>query len=443
MFDRKQVKIQIGFLVGLAAILRIAYFILTYSHLGADGFWTVIYDSAKYQLAASQILSEYTIAAGGEDYLFLVGPGYPLIVALFRILFGSSAVYVGMLSNFMGILAPVFVYLIALNLKFPKVVALTAGIIGAISTTSLALSSAILSNQPFFTLMAASLLSLIIGINSKRYLWFIVCGLIVGIAVCIRGTAQFWPLALIFMALVMPLKDRFKSRLALLKKVAISSCIILVFILAWSARNYFVHDVFVFSGNAVQSARIYLAARAVADFTENAGVMDIRQKWSNEDEKYFGGEKPTLAQQYYRAADQFGQVFRNHPGRLIKTYFKIVTGNVLAGNYLPLSQIPSLGRLWNRLISLNGKWFGHLIFYLTLLGLLFLIIDRRYLAFVLLGTFYAYFTLITGFSFWQGSRLHYTAEIAWSIIVAYAIYRIWLLLRQFIAKYRKRIGTSS
>jgi len=434
MFDQKQEKIQLGFLIGLAAILRIVYFILTYSHLGADGLWTAVYDTAKYQLAASQILSEYTVAAGTEDYLFLVGPGYPVILALFRVLFGSSAVNVCMLSNFMGILAPVFVYLIALNLKLPKMVAFMAGIIGAISTTSLALSSAILSNQFFFTLMAASLLCLIIGYNSRKNIWFIVSGLIVGIAVCIRGTAQFWPLALIFIALVIPLGEQFKSRMILLKKVALTSGLILLFILIWSARNYFVHDVFVFSSNGVQSARVYLAARAVADHTDNAGVLDIRQQWSDEDKKFFGGEKPTVAQQYFRAVDQFGQIVRDHPDWMMAAYFNTVTGNVLAGNHLPLFQIPSLSKLWNRLIAMNGKWFAHLIFYMTLLGFLFLLIDRRCFEIVLLGAFYSYFTLITGFSFWQGSRLHYTAEIVWSILVAYAVYRIWQLLRQLILK---------
>ncbi len=442
MFDKKQVRIQIGLLLGLAAILRVVYFVLTYSHLGDAGLWTVFYDTDKYRLAASQILSEYTAAAGTEDYLFLVGPGYPIMVAVLRILFGSSAVYVCMLSNITGILAPILVYLIALNLRLPKTVAFMAGIIGAISTTSLALSSAILSNQPFFTLMAASLLCLIIGLNGQKHIWFIACGLIAGMAVYVRGTAQFWWLALIFIALTIPVKDRFKSRPDLLKKAGISSGIILIFILAWSVRNYSANDVFVFSGNAVQSARIYLAAKAVADHTENAGVLDIRQRWSDEDEAFFGGHKPTAAEQYKHAADQFGQVLRNHPGWIIKAYFEIVKGNILAGNHLPLLQIPAFSTMWNRLISLNGKWMAHVLFYMTLLGLLFLIIDRRYFDFVLLGTFYTYFTLITGFSFWQGSRLYYTTEIAWSIFVAYAVYRIWRFFGIIIIKLRQRFGQS-
>ncbi len=442
MFDKKQVRIQIGLLLGLAAILRVVYFVLTYSHLGDGGLWTVFYDTDKYRLAASQVLSEYTAAAGTEDYLFLVGPGYPVMVAALRILFGSGAVYVCMLSNIAGVLAPILVYLIALNLRLPKTVAFIAGIIGAISTTSLALSSAILSNQPFFALMAASLLCLIIGLNGRKYIWFIVSGLIAGMAVYFRGTAQFWWLALIFIALAIPIKDRFKSRLDLLKKACISSGIILIFILAWSARNYFVHDVFVFSGNAVQSARIYLAAKAVADHTENAGVLDIRQEWSDEDDEFFGPEKPTAGQQYARAAEQFTLVFRNHPGWIVMAYFAIVKGNILAGNHLPLSQIPALNGLWRRLILINGKWLAHLIFYLTLLGLLFLIIDRHYLSSVILGTFYAYFTLVTGFSFWQGSRLYFTTEIASSIFVAYAVYRIWRFSGIIIIRLRRRLGQS-
>ncbi|MCK4222618.1 MAG: hypothetical protein KAX25_07050 [Dehalococcoidia bacterium] len=42
-------------------------------------------------------------------------------------------------------------------------------------------------------------------------------------------------------------------------------------------------------------------------------------------------------------------------------------------------------------------------------------------AVLLLGGGFVYVTLVIGFSLWQGSRLHYPAEISWSILLAYTI----------------------
>jgi len=38
---------------------------------------------------------------------------------------------------------------------------------------------------------------------------------------------------------------------------------------------------------------------------------------------------------------------------------------------------------------------------------------------LVLGSTYGFFTWTTGFSFWQGSRLHFPAEMAWSILLSY------------------------
>ena len=43
------------------------------------------------------------------------------------------------------------------------------------------------------------------------------------------------------------------------------------------------------------------------------------------------------------------------------------------------------------------------------------------LAWIVLGATFAAFTLLIGFSFWQGSRLHFPAEMAWSFLLAYLL----------------------
>ncbi|MEE8577705.1 MAG: hypothetical protein V3T31_10655, partial [candidate division Zixibacteria bacterium] len=50
--------------------------------------------------------------------------------------------------------------------------------------------------------------------------------------------------------------------------------------------------------------------------------------------------------------------------------------------------------------------------------------QRRFSAFVILGATFVSFTLLLGLSFWQGSRLHYPAEMAWAVLLPYL--GVWL-----------------
>ena len=87
--------------------------------------------------------------------------------------------------------------------------------------------------------------------------------------------------------------------------------------------------------------------------------------------------------------------------------------------------------------ALNGivrHWLAYLILAGTFVGLGFLVRDRAKLAAALLGLLFIYFSLGTGASYWQGSRLHYPAEMAWAILAPYALYRLLVELSRLIQK---------
>jgi len=410
-----------------ALVLRIAYLLLTVDHLGSDGLWTVIPDTSAYRSVADELVG------GGHaqrDWLFFVGPGYGLILAALRTVFGSSAIPAALLNVLLGSAAPVLVYLLTMQLIGKRAVALSAGVISAISSTSLSLSAAVTTDQPFFTIHCAALVCFVLGLRRGWIGWFIYAGIAGGLACHIRSVSQLWPLVFCLVPLLIPVQERFRSRLSMVRFAALTGCIMLVTIFAWGARNYVVHDVFTFGGNGMRAARSYLAAETMASHTDQ-DLEDVRAAWTKEDDTYFGGRELTVGQRHRRNTAHLLETVSSHPGWTAQTFLSIVWDNILEGNVLPLAQVSFLHPMWDRLY-LSRILISETIFYLTLLGLFFLTRDRLYMPLVILGITYAYFTLITGFSFWQGSRLHYPAEMAWSILVAYALWRLIDVGKQFI-----------
>ncbi len=435
MTHRKLLFLHLWHLWVIAAILRLGYFLLALQHLGMEKLWNTNPDTRKYEAIAEWLLSDNP---RGLEPLFRYGPGYGFILAGLQTILGASPLYAYLLNILIGSLAPVCVYLIAYYLTRSKAVALIAGAISALSTTSIALSCNILSDQSFFVVHALSILCFILGFRSGKKSWFIVTGLTAGFAAYLRGIGQFWPILLFLVPVVLPLcyepvreelpRFMFSSRLAMIKRAGLAAAAMLVLVLAWSARNYIVHDAFVFGNNGVSTARQYLLARAVAEHTNGVDIREIHRRWEEEDLEFFGGRTPTLAELYQRDRDQLWRVSLAHPGWVSSTFLKTVWENVSAGNELAAQQVPVFKGLWGKLNSWNGKWLAPLIVLAVIAGLVFFYVDRFHLAWLLLGATYAYFTVITGFSFWQGSRFHYPAQMAWAILVAYAAFRVGLLL---------------
>lgn len=415
----------------MALTLRVIYLILTVLHLGAEQLATYAADSEVYLTVARHILSYDPM---GDYAILRVGPGYGLIIAGIQTAFGANPLWVIAFNVVMGSLAPVLVYFLAFRLTRIRIVALLAGLISAVSMTSVALSCNILTDQPFFTVHVAGMVCLAKGFTNGRIKWFIASGLLAGAAVFIRSAAMYWPFLLLLIPLVIPVPKRFPSRWAIFSRVTIAAGIILVLIAGWSYRNDLKHGLFTFGTNGMLTIRSCLGAKAIVENTDENDLIKLRESWEGED----GDRTDEYVKAYGRAKDRFEKIFSEHPGWVTKAYLETVWSNVRAGNHFPLGQIPALKTFWEILIKIHERWLGIVVFFASLAGIICLFIDRRYFAAMLLGLTFAYFTLLSGFSFWQGSRIYFPAEMAWSILIVYAGYRIWPGLAGLIRRLSRR-----
>lgn len=410
----------------LAAFLRLTYILLALQHFGQDGLVASVPDTRTYLAMADYILTGEN--AFGKEFMFWIGPGYAMMIGTIQSLLSTNHIFLYVCNILFGVLAPVPIYLLAYELTESRRVAFIAGLIAAVSPTSIALSCNILSDQPFYVVHTFALLCLTLGVKTNRIKWFIIAGFLTGTAAYIRAVSQFWPLAYVLLAAVLTARDRMFwghpfSRRALFKRLILTFGIASVLLLGWATRNLIVEGAFVFGGNGLVAARWHVASRAVAENTDDASVHDVRLRWLQEDQEFYGDSTPTTIVKYHRFRDEFFRVFRTHPDWTIEAFFANVKDNMISGNYIARDQVPVLYPMWVALISADQTWLSYLIVTISLLGIVILLTEKRYYSAFLLGMTLLYFTLVIGFSRWQGSRLHYPAEIAWSILVSYVFVR--------------------
>ena len=422
----KQTLRTVTILFGAALVLRVGYMLLALNHLGLDAFWQWAPDSRTYWHVSEELRQGVHF---GEYWLLRVGPGYGLVLAGLRTLFGDTHLPPILLNIVLGSFAPVLVYLLAWRLFSVRAIALTAGIIATISTTSIALSCHALTDQPSFTFQAAALLTFVLGLQTGRVKWFVAAGLAAAVATYIRPSGQFWPLIFLAIPLLIPTMPSFRSRWRQFGMAALTGGILLVSILGWSTRNWVKYDLFTFGTNGVYTVRSCLIARAVADNTPTANIGQLRERWHEEDGEFSENWFPS----YALASGRIKAVTAEHPDWVLKAYFQSLEENIRARNYYTERQIPSLKWLFSALNDMNHAWFAHLLLVFTLAGLVWLIVSGQHLAWLLLGATYGYNTAMLGLSFWQGSRLHYQAEMAWAILVAFTGYQLYRVVRRRMA----------
>ncbi|UCD63208.1 MAG: glycosyltransferase family 39 protein [Candidatus Zixiibacteriota bacterium] len=418
----------------MAVAARLLYLKLASDHLGFEQFATCAFDTSCYRGIGDHILSPHD--RGG--YLLLrFGPGYGLILAGIKFLFGPNLIWPMLFSILMGGLAPVFVYLLAYELFKSRPVALLAGGFSAVSLTSVALSCHILTDQPFFTLHAAALVAFVHGYLTGRLRWYVLAGLVASYAVYLRPSGQIWVAVFVLLALILPLPKDFRSRPHFIRRAGITGLIMLVMVLGWSVRNYAVHDLFVFGTHGVLTVRSRLAA-SVAEKTrnENKRVTDYSKAWEQED----GELSENYVAAYGKAKDRIVNEFRDHPWVMVERYLHFTKENMIVGNYFPGWQVPQMRRFMDRLNHIM-HWFNYVLMVLTLAGLLVMIRKRQKAAALILGLTYVSFSILLGLTFWQGSRIHYPAEMAWSVIIAYlAVITFDLLKVNWVAWRTKKLA---
>ncbi len=414
---RRRLWVSLLVLGLLALAARLLYLWVALGTLGLERYWNYAYDTNIYWALSQHFLHGHYL---GNYYLFRIGPGYGLILAGLQILFGPGPVSAILLNVLLGALDPVLIFLLAFELTESKAVAWIAGLIAAFSHTAVALSCQILTDQPFVTFHLAALLCFVLGLKRRRTGWFILAGCLASIATLIRPSGQIWPIIFLGMAVMVPWLTLTRGRLSMIRKASWTGAIMLAVVLGWSARNYAVCGEFTFGSNGAYTAQRCLVAQVMTDHYGKS-VDEYRSEYGPD----YGINPGQHIPAYLDAKNRVSEMFRSHPVWVVRTALAIMESNIKAEDAFTHGQIPALKKPLNFVDSQMRLWGGLTLAVLSLLALLLLLIRRNHLAWILLGGTYVYFTLMCGFSIWQGSRLHYPAEMAWSILIAYLIVQLY------------------
>lgn len=135
----------------------------------------------------------------------LRAPGYPVFLALV----GrpeANETYLRRVTTaqaVLGVLSVLLVYLIASRFLAPGW-ALTAALLTALSPHLAMMSTYLLTESLFFFLLMGSLLMLLVAVQSNRRWPWIATGVLWGLSTLVKPTAQFFPVVLFFVVLVVP-----------------------------------------------------------------------------------------------------------------------------------------------------------------------------------------------------------------------------------------------
>jgi hypothetical protein len=189
---------------------------------------------------------------------------------------------------------------------------------------------------------------------------------------------------------------------------------------SWSAINYSRYGIFTLTTNSARSAWLYLGARALGMHTPGLDTETARAQIAEELENETGPAHSEV-DQYRLSLSRIRELTQSHPWWVCSAFAHNVKENVQESNYDLYRQLPQMKSTLDVFTRQARDWLNDWIFWGSAAGLVLLVRHRRHLAWILTGLTFLVFTVVTGFSFWQGSRLHYPAEMAWSILLSYAI----------------------
>jgi hypothetical protein len=207
----------------------------------------------------------------------------------------------------------------------------------------------------------------------------------------------------------------------LLYKVLVCIAIVLSFETAWMARNYQVHGIATLSsGSAGGLGNVAAFAR---EQMEGTPYRQIRDGWLVRHMQERGDT--TLNEDLVYEADLIAarKVIAEHPWEMLTAYLTLTWENLHAVNQLPRSMLPE----WKSEVVkveyfLRNNKLNYICFILSILGIVVMLFRRNYIAAFTLALVYLYFVSMIGFTRWQGSRLFFPGQIAWSILIAAAVW---------------------
>nr|MBN2278167.1 glycosyltransferase family 39 protein [candidate division Zixibacteria bacterium] len=407
---------------------------MSLNQIGYDG---LMYASPDAKLYVNMGKSLVNGTNSFEHGFFIFGPGFAYFLASFFKLFGKGLFPYILFQIIVSGMSCLLIYRLCMELTDSYRISILSAILAVISYTSITLSIVILSDTVYMFVFLLSLIYLVRGLRKMRWRYFIICGFFAGLAGLIRSIGQFWPLMILLMGIpyyhfqYRRLKSGAKMKTVVFRLVtaAIIATLIMSF---WVIRNYRVHDI-----PALASAGVMGAAKVAAlslEKIENRPMAEIRREWITE---YTGHPESTavsLEESFHIEIDKTRETFFKHPGPMLRRYIGLTWDNLNATNFYHRILLPQCQFLLKLEHKINHYDLNFLNFWISLTGMVVLIIRRQFRVLIILGGVYIYYALLIGFNPWQGSRVFFPGQIAWTMLISIVLVNLYDFLKKYLAR---------
>jgi len=402
-----------------ALFLRSIYFVIMLTQIGSADLLSISPDCKNYVLIANGFPS---ILVQPDNMLYTFGPGYGFFIATSFFIFGQSGIPVIIMQILLSSLSCLLIYKLGKMLTGSYAVSLTAGIIAAVSYTSISLSNIILSDSVYFFFFLLSLILFLHALKKDNTNYFMLSGLLVGYSVLTRSIGQFWIIAMIAIAVAAYMQKKPTEKQLLLtfrryfKRPLIGIAIAVGIVLFWVLRNWIVIGVPNTTSSSIGGVG-KVAAITMERVKKNkmSEVNTKKYEHSEESEKHAPENIKDKNQTY---PTEIREILFSYPSEFMKTYLQLVWGNVRDINYIPRIHFPDYKDTVMKFEYRFLKRFqiNYMPLILSLIGLTILIFRHQYYAAFVLGLTFFYYVVLVGFGRWQGSRLFYPAQISWAVL---------------------------
>ncbi len=408
-FSRMEITI---FVVALA--LRLVFMMAMIGDLGGDHLTDKYPDPIKYIRAGDYLFGG---DAEGKIDLYLVGPGYPFLLGLSKLIIGPIYWPIILLQIVLSAVSCVLIFRLTKILLDNKCIAFMAGSLLAISMTSITLANAIASETLFFFLMVLTLYLFFKYLPDRRWRPVILAGVVGGLTVLTRSVFMLYPMLLIVFAFVLTGFKGLAEKKRTILNAIVFAAIIIAISASWGLRNYEKHGTFTISATGLLAAKTYLTSKVLVEGERQKPERTVVIRDSVFRAALHDFENNRYRENGQESVDYIFATFKRFPALFIKQYFRVVLYNVTAVSSLQNILIPSWKKAFDDFDEYIHRGYDEPAYIvLALIGFAVLWRKNRRIAAILLLNV-LYFAFLSGVTFGQGSRIFYPALATESILV--------------------------
>jgi len=405
-----------------ALILRLMFFAFMTAELDSPELASHTPDVCDYTHASELIREGFDFESRGVD---LFGPGYPAVLAVVGFVLGANPILPILLQILLSSLGAMFLAALAFKLTRDIRIAFVAGLLNAVSFTSISLANVLLSETVFFMLIVLGFLAFVTALDCSRRSYFVLAALCIGMASLVRSMGLFLFAPLLLIAAVHYWRHDRGSWRTLFRGMVwpvIAAVIILCISGLWTVRNWGVHDSpHMAVAGPVGMAKVYALAQS-----EISGkpYLDEYLRFHRDLQEHTDYRVSRYKAFDEQSAELLLTLICDHPATVAKVFLMNVNENI-NNDVEAFYQLPQFREMLGRMKSLSDKkGLNYRISLLGLIGVATLLWRRRFGLAIVLVSVLAYFAILSGFTVWEGVRIFYPGQIAWAILVAYPL--LWI-----------------